>query len=140
MRLPVRLLGLRSAPPSARRGSRGEKLARKHLRRSRYRILGRNVRTPAGEADIVALAPDKKTIVIVEVKTRALSRGRLPASGERAITADKKRRLIRVTRLIALQRNWADRPLRIDVIAIDEPATGRPVIRHHQQAVTLRDR
>lgn len=139
MRFAVRLFRRAPRSDSARRGVRGEKLARKHLRRNRYRILERNLRTPFGEADIVALAPDHKTIVIVEVKTRAVSQG-LPSNGERAITRAKKQRLIRVTQLIARKRNWLDRPLRIDVIAIDEPDSGKPVIRHHQRAVTLRDR
>lgn len=124
---------------SARRGTRGEKLARTYLRRNRYRVLRRNLRTPLGEADIVALAPDRRTIVIVEVKTRAVSTG-LASPGERAITHAKKQRLIRLTQLIARKNNWLDRPLRIDVIAIDEPDSGKPVIRHHPRAVTLRDR
>lgn len=138
-RLLTRLFRPASLPDSALRGIRGERLARRHLRRKRYRILARNLHTPAGEADIVALAPDRKTIVVVEVKTRAVSDG-LSSPGERAITRDKKRRLLRVTSMIARRKNWLDRPLRIDVIAIDERPGARPVIRHHERAVTLKDR
>lgn len=134
-----RLLIRDASPATARLGRRGESLACKHLRRRRYRIIDRNVRTPAGEADIVALAPDRRTIVVVEVKARTLSGG-FPAAGERAITRDKKRRLIVVTMQIARRRGWTDRPLRIDVIAIEQDGRNAPVIRHHERAVTLRDR
>jgi len=138
-RFLTRLLRPSNTPDTAARGIRGERLARKHLRKQRYRILARNFQTRAGEADIVALAPDRKTIVVVEVKTRAISSG-LPSTGERAITREKKQRLIRVTHLIAQERRWLDRPLRIDVIAIDEQPGVKPVIRHHERAVTLKDR
>lgn len=134
-----RLLGREASPASARLGRRGESLACRHLRRRRYKIIARNVRTPAGEADIIAMAPDRRTIVVVEVKTRTLSGG-FPAAGERAITREKKRRLIAVTMQIARGRGWADRPLRIDVIVIEQDGRNAPVIRHHERAVTLRDR
>lgn len=129
----------RPRPETARRGDRGERLARRHLRRKGYRILARNLRVAPGEADIVALAPDRRTIVVVEVKTRSVSPG-LPTRGERAITREKKRRMIRVALVIARKRGWSDRPLRIDIVAIDESEGDKPVIRHHEAAVTLKDR
>lgn len=130
----------REAPPaSARLGRKGEALACRHLRKRRYRVLARNVRTARGEADIVALAPDRRTIVVVEVKARTRS-ANLPSTGERAISAEKKRRLIAVAQEIARRRRWQDRPLRIDVVAIDQAVGQRPVIRHHERAVTLNDR
>ena len=51
------------------RGARGEKLARRHLRRQGYKILYRNFRgRTGGEIDIVCR--DGDTLVFVEVKTR----------------------------------------------------------------------
>lgn len=52
-----------------RRGARGEKLARRFLKRSGYKILFRNFRgRTGGEIDIVCR--DHDTLVFVEVKTR----------------------------------------------------------------------
>ena len=52
-----------------RRGARGEKLARRFLRRNGYKILYRNFKgRSGGEIDIVCR--DNDTLVFVEVKTR----------------------------------------------------------------------
>jgi len=49
-------------------GERGERAAEKQLRRTGYRILARQLRNRYGEVDILAEAPDGRTIAIVEVK------------------------------------------------------------------------
>lgn len=127
-------------PDRAALGRRGERAAARRLRRAGYRVLGRNVRIAGGEADIVCLAPDRSTIVVVEVKTR-LRRGRgglsdtVPA--EAAVNADKRRRLGAIARGLARANGWSDRPARIDVVAIDWPWTdgeglGRPRLRHYE--------
>ena len=60
---------LSSRPVHLERGARGEKLARRHLRRNGYKILYRNFRGHSGgEIDIVCR--DHDTLVFVEVKTR----------------------------------------------------------------------
>ena len=51
---------------------RGEHLAAVHLRCRGYEVLARNVRTPAGEIDLIARAGG--TIVFVEVKTARMRR------------------------------------------------------------------
>jgi putative endonuclease len=56
--LPVNPLGLS-----------GEALAEDHLRGLGYQIVERDLRTPLGQLDLVAM--DGKTLVFVEVKTRA---------------------------------------------------------------------
>jgi putative endonuclease len=48
-------------------GRRGEELVAARLERSGWRIVGRNVRLPSGEVDLVAL--DGSTLVFVEVKS-----------------------------------------------------------------------
>ena len=119
-------------------GAQGERLASRHLKRNRYRILGRNVRTKMGEIDIVALAPDKRTLVIVEVKTRRPPDVVTPRSPrpEDALTRDKRSRLIRLAQVEAKRRGMQRAPLRIDVIAIAAPDQGRPTIRHHKGAIS----
>lgn len=82
----------------------------------------------------MVLAPDRRTIVIVEVKTRALGGDHPPPEG--SITARKRGTLVAVARAVAERGKWLDRPLRIDVIAIDWPAVGEPEVRHHMNAVT----
>lgn len=131
-----RLLRLRRGRPAPDRlGPAGERLAARRLRRAGLRILARNVRRPYGEIDLVALAPDRRTIVFVEVKTRAVD-GSAPAPPpEAAITARKRATLLRLAHDVSRRRGWAGRPLRIDVVAIDWPASGPPIIRHHEDAI-----
>ncbi len=116
-----------------RLGRAGEKHAARHLRRSRYRILARNLRTRVGELDIVALAPDRTTLVFVEVKTKAFNPAAPPPEAQ--ITHKKQRKLIQLVEQFAAQRGWRDRPLRIDVIAIDWPEQGQPTLRHLENAI-----
>jgi putative endonuclease len=121
-------------------GRRGERLAARMLRRRGYTILGRNVRVRVGEADIVCLAPDRSTVVVVEVKTRmrgdtVSARGNLMAP-EASVHARKRRKLAAVARSLILANRWNDRPVRIDVVAIEWPDDGgKPVVRHHLGAV-----
>ena len=49
-------------------GVSGEALAEDHLRGLGYQIVEKDVRTPLGQLDLVAM--DGKTLVFVEVKTR----------------------------------------------------------------------
>jgi len=117
-------------------GPAGERAAARLLKKSGYRVLHRNLVVPAGEADLICLDPDGRTIVIVEVKTR-----RLDASGESTrppeanITGTKQRKLRTITRLAARQEGWQRRPLRIDVVAVDWPPKGKPRLRHYRDAV-----
>jgi putative endonuclease len=60
-----------STPDGGRRralGRLGEDLAARHFGRLGFTILGRNVRTRAGEIDLIAF--DGRTLVFAEVKTR----------------------------------------------------------------------
>jgi putative endonuclease len=128
------------AASDAELGKRGERLAARTLKKAGYRILGRNVRLRVGEADLVCLAPDRTTIVVVEVKTRGRGEG-LSAMGqaiapEASVHAAKRRKLVAVSRALARANGWEARCIRIDVVAIEWPRDGSPpVIRHHQGAV-----
>lgn len=115
-------------------GRRGERLAAKHLRRAGYEIIARNMSLGSDEADLVAIAPDGRTVVIVEVKTR--SGDYLPP--ETAVHNQKQARLIRfASRLIKMKR-FADRPIRFDAIAIHWPADGKPELKHYEGAFEAR--
>ena len=121
-------------PASQPVGARGEKAAAQYLRRHGYRILAKNLRTPSGEIDILAEAPDHRTVVIVEVK--AASRPSQAFPPELHVTDAKKRKLVTLAAQIARQRRLTDRPLRFDVIAIDFNPDAPPDLRHHVGAFT----
>lgn len=117
-------------------GDAGERAAARHLRRAGYRLLGRNQRTPIGEVDILARDPDGRTVVIVEVKSRRVGEREAPRP-EAALTAHKRRKLVALAHDLARRRGWQDRPLRIDLIAIDfRQGAARPEVRHHVGAVS----
>lgn len=121
-------------------GNRGERAASRFLKDKQFRILARNVRVRFGEADLLCLAPDRRTIVVVEVKTRRVEapdrRPYLPP--EASITQEKRRKLTAVMNHLARANRWRERPLRIDVVAVEWPPDGRPVIRHHEGVIHVR--
>jgi putative endonuclease len=136
---------LRRAAPGDERalGRAGERAAAGLLRRAGYRVLGRNVRMAVGEADLLCIAPDRRTIVVVEVKTRlrGSSRSLLGeiVAPEASVHAHKRRKLRAVARAIVCANGWSGRPCRIDVVAVEWPAAGgRPVLRHTPGAVQPR--
>lgn len=135
----VRLVRRSDAKPAGRRdplGPAGERAAMRHLRAKGYRKLGANVRTGAGEIDLIVLAPDKRTIVFVEVKAKRVADGSSAAvRPEASVHARKRAKLRLLAQQVARARGWQDRPLRIDVVAVEQPSRGRPVIRHHENAV-----
>lgn len=142
------LLGVRGAPadPHDRRarGALAEREAARFLRGLGYRVLGRNVRLRCGEADLVCRAPDRRTMVIVEVKARVRREGQPVASAtilpEAGITSAKRRHLRAVARSLITANKWHDRPVRIDVVAVEyhaSPAAHEqpPLVRHYVGAV-----
>lgn len=108
-------------------GARGERVAARHLRKLDYRILGRNLRNRFGEIDIVAEAPDRKTIVVVEVKT---SEGG-PVRPEVRVNLRKQRQLVALAVQLARRHRFHDRPIRFDVVGVELAPGSEPVVRHH---------
>lgn len=121
---------------------RGERAAERRLRREGYTLLGRNVRVPIGEVDLVFEAPGGRTIVLVEVKARVVKPGDAARLPERSITAFKARKLVLLARALARVHHWQDRPVRIDVVAVEfEEGERKPIaIRHIQNAIDARGR
>lgn len=129
-------LGIGGTPRGAALGRAGERLAARHLRKKGYRLLDRNAKIAQGEADLICLAPDERTIVFVEVKTRAIDPAQGPSIPPEAnIHAHKRRKLVEVARALSARRGWTGRPLRIDVIAVEWRPAGDHVLRHHEHAV-----
>jgi len=127
-RLMARLTTQRSV------GQRGEDLAAAHLQRQGYRVMARNLRSRIGEIDLLAEAPDRRTVVIVEVKTaHAASPHFVP---EMHVTRHKQRKLIALAVQIARKHRLADRPIRFDIIAVENIDHANPTVRHHQGAFT----
>ncbi len=107
-------------------GDKGEQFAARWLRRHGYHILHRKYRVGDDEADLIALDPDGRTIVIVEVKTRSTDE---PAP-EAGIDRKKQFRLARLAARLAKRPSFRDRPLRFDAIGVVWPDHGKPQIRH----------
>lgn len=127
----------RAAPNDNPLGRRGEAEAVRFLRKHGHKILARNVRVKVGEADIVALAPDQHTIIIVEVKSREIDRAK-PNSLPPEVNLTKAKRLkLRSVRSALIRANhWPPANVRIDAIAVERErlpnARVRWTIRHHE--------
>lgn len=118
-------------------GPAGERAAEKFLKSRGYRILARNARVPMGEADLLCEGPDRRTIILIEVKSRRLDAGRADPPAEAAVTRDKRRKLVGIIRHLARANRWHDRPLRVDIIGIDFRGEEPVEIRHHPGAVGI---
>jgi len=121
------LLRRACARPGASLGVRGERLAAAHLKKQGYRVLERNLCVGDDEADLIALDPDGRTIVIVEVKTRADEDVGPP---EASVGGVKQHRINRLAARLQKRREYRDHPLRFDVIAVVLAADKEPVLRH----------
>jgi putative endonuclease len=98
----------------AQRGRAGEDAAAALLKAHGYRIVGRNVRLPGGEVDIIAR--DGDTVVFVEVKARASA---AYGSAVRAVDA-RKRATLRALASDWLQIAAPRAKARFDVVTFDE--------------------
>lgn len=113
-------------------GSRGEKLAADYLVAQGYRILERNLKTRQGELDIVAVTADEKTVVFVEVKTSLEHNPyHLP---EFRVNFHKQRQLINLAAHWVRRAKLGALAVRFDVIGVNLPPDGQPIIRHIQGA------
>lgn len=117
-------------------GPRGERVAARYLRRKGFRVLGRNLETHFGEADLLCEAPGG-CIVVVEVKARRFREGVPPP--EASVTLAKRQRLARILEHMVNKNGWQARPRRIDVVAVEfHPRRWggpKPSIKHFENAV-----
>ena len=94
-------------------GEIGENLACEELVRRGYEILVWRWRLRGGEIDIIAL--DGRSVVFVEVKTRA---GAEYGTGADAITWQKRRRMVGLAAHFMARERLLDRAVRFDVVSI----------------------
>lgn len=111
-------------------GRRGERAAARFLRKAGYRILQHNAKRGDDEADLIAIDPDRRTLVIIEVKTRSAEN---PAP-EIRINQAKMFRLARFAANLQQDQRFARLAIRFDVIAIVWPPNHKPAIKHHVAA------
>ncbi len=138
----LRLTALLSRGTATHRlGLLGEAAAEAHLRSLGYRVLARRALVPMGEADLVCEAPPphEQTVVIVEVKTRALpphAGARAARMGpEQAVGTRKRAKLLAIAAHLRRANHWQARPVRIDLVAVDT-RDGRVVAVRHFPAIT----
>ena len=93
-------------------GRKGEKKAVSFLKRSGYKIMERNLKTPFGEVDIVARKGD--VVAFVEVKTRLTDSFGTP---NEAVTSERRSRYIRAAKFYYANRE-IDCVLRFDIIEV----------------------
>ncbi len=110
-------------------GERGEAIAARYLRRRRFRIIGRGVRTGLGELDLVAV--DGRTVVFVEVKTRHSDEQGHPAE---AVDLPKQRRLTVLATAYLKRHGLLNHAARFDVVAVTWPDGRRPKVEHIRNA------
>jgi putative endonuclease len=103
----------RLTPSSAELGRIGEEVAARALTAQGWRLVGRNIRAPEAELDIVGR--DGDTLVVVEVKTGRMPRGSDWATWRpaRRITPLAIERRGRAARRIARGGRW-----RVDVVEV----------------------
>lgn len=94
-------------------GKRGEDLAVDYFIAKGYQVLGRNIRTPYGEIDLII--KNEQDLIFVEVKTRTnLTFG----YGEDSITYKKRGHLVDSAEHFLEENQMVDEKWRIDVLAI----------------------
>lgn len=114
-------------------GAFGEKVAGKYLSSKGYKVIERNFRTPFGEIDLIAERDG--CVVFLEVKTRISGRFGPPLG---AITAEKKKRIIKNCQYYLKAKKILWGPCRIDVMGIKLDRDLRiEVIRYVKNAIEL---
>lgn len=109
-------------------GKWGEEVATEHLVQRGYEIIGRNVRTPYGEIDVIAKQGD--ITIFIEVKTRTSNKMGLP---EESITPKKQEHMIACAEHYAMENStdhW-----QIDVISIEGKPGAEPKITYFENAI-----
>lgn len=115
-------------------GDSAERVAALYLEQRGCKILARNFRTRLGEIDLIVMDADE--LAFIEVKAR---RGRTHGLPEEAITPRKQIRMVNLAdAFMAQHAEFAGRPWRIDVVAIELDRGGRVVrINHIKNAVQM---
>ena len=121
-------------------GTQGERIATSYLAEHGYRILDMNWRCNAGEVDIVATMDEpeeelRRSVVLVEVKTRLALGDEADYMPELAVDPQKKSRYRMLGLLYLVQHNEID-SVRVDVVAVNIVGERNAKLRHLLGAVT----
>lgn len=112
--------------PKKKLGDFGEQLAADILTKRGYTIIGRQVRTPYGEIDLIAEAPSG--VLFVEVKTRRTMQFGTP---EESITEAKREHIARSVEHYRQVNHILSKVFQVDAITIlIDGVTKKAVIRH----------
>lgn len=109
-------------------GAWGEETAAGYVTKRGYQIIGRNIRTPYGEIDIIA--EEGGIVIFIEVKTLTSSKNFQP---EHQITARKREHMLNAAQHYASEHgidHW-----QIDVIAVEGKPGKDPIITHFESAL-----
>jgi putative endonuclease len=110
-------------------GDKGENIAARYVRSTLgYKILTRNYKIEGGEVDIIAR--DGKTLVFIEVKTRAYD----DPTPEEQVNDFKTHQVTKAAKVFLSRYGFPQPPARFDVIAIVWPTGRQPMIRHTPNA------
>jgi len=129
MLLSIKVRGMDMTNKNKQLGERGEEVACRYLEGKGARIIERNWKCRAGEADIIMR--DCGDLVFVEVKVRKSDAAGLP---EDAVTLKKRQRYERIALQYLFSHDLPSARVRFDVIAMAIDGKGRTFIRHHENA------
>ena len=113
-------------------GKRGEKVARSYLRKAGWRFISKNVRFGNDELDILAITPDERTLVIVEVRSTALEHKK----PEHTIGRAKRTTMLRIAKQLRGHARQHSCLLRVDLVTVCI-AQKKPKIEHFRGILQL---
>lgn len=119
----------KSKPAHLLLGIKGEKIARRYLRKQKMRLLKKNYRCQYGEIDLIM--QDGTELVFIEVKTRTSEK---LYSAEDAVNREKQKKIIQTARNFIKQYQLSKHPCRFDIVAVIIEDNSTPVIRHSRSA------
>jgi putative endonuclease len=114
-------------------GAFGERVAAHRLRASGMTVVARNVRTRAGEIDLVA--HDGDDVVFVEVRTRRA----VPGLAAESLGSLKLRRMWQCAMEYCEAASISPERARVDVVSIDLEPGGRAAHVEHFRAIEIPD-
>ncbi len=111
-------------------GKWGEELAMRYLEGQGYAVLHHDWKCGRRDLDIIAVTPERDTLVVVEVKTR---RNNLFTEPEEAVTPQKMRN-IGIAANVYMKTQRVGLPLRFDIIAVTGTCDAEAEVNHIKDA------
>ena len=112
-------------------GRLGEEIAFEFLKRNGIKILGKNLRTPYGEIDL--LGEQEDCLIFFEVKTRRTKHFGFP---ENSVHSTKQEHMVHSAMAYLQENDELERPWRIDVIAVNLFPSKPPEIEWFKNAIS----